>query len=45
MSPFRKSQIDHKVKHATQFILAIEKKAGRAMADKVLKALIAGRGY
>lgn len=43
MSPFRKSQIDYKVKHATQFILAVEKKAGRAMTDKVLKALIAGR--
>ena len=45
MSPCRKSQIDYKVKHATKFILAIEKKAGRAMVDKVLKALIAGRGY
>ena len=42
MTPFRKSQIDYKVKHTTQFVLAIEKKAGRAMADKVLKALIAG---
>ena len=43
MSPFRNSQIDLVVNLATQFILAIEKKAGRAMADKVLKALIAGR--
>ena len=45
MNSFRKSQIDHKVKSATQFILAIEKKAGRQMADRGLKALIAGRGY
>jgi len=45
MNSFRKSQIDHKVKSATQFILAAEKIAGRQMADRVLKALIAGRGY
>ena len=45
MSPFRKSQIDYKVKHATQFILAAEKIVGRHVADRMLKALIAGRRY
>ena len=45
MNSFRKSQIDHKVKSATQFILAAEKIAGRRVADRMLKALIAGRGY
>ena len=45
MNSFRKSQIDHKVKSATQFSLAAEKIAGRYVADRMLKALIAGRRY
>lgn len=45
MNSFRKSQIDNKVKSATQFILAAEKIAGRHVADRMLKALIAGRRY
>lgn len=45
MSPFRKSQIDNKVKSATQFILAAEKIAGRHVADRMLKELITGRKY
>ena len=39
MSPFRKSQIDNKVKSATQFILAAEKIAGRHVADSWSRVL------